>query len=154
SAVIVLPRFISKLLFAASPVWCRPLVLPPVSRVARASATVASVRGRILHNFPDVKRLRRYCGSGPTYDNLIPLLMTFPEADGDLNVRRKGWACPITKRYSTPLRATLATSVTWTGARYGRAIPKEPSGRTLWSSSAILSSCARSCRRWTIGGSS
>jgi hypothetical protein len=49
----------------------------PVSSVAFCN----SIRSRrILHNFPDVKRLRRDCGSSPTYDNLITILRAFPEA--------------------------------------------------------------------------
>jgi hypothetical protein len=65
-AAIIVRRFIARL-------------LSEDGRVARllsrlfAFVTVTSVRGRILHNFPDVKRLRPDCGPAPTYDNLITI---------------------------------------------------------------------------------
>jgi len=113
----------------------------------RALETVRSYCGRILHNFPDVKRLRRLW-SRADFDNLITILRAFPVCPaGDGGQQRcSPRRCESLPRIFAAITSDPRYQLTWTGARY--AGPSEgPFGRTLRSSSAISSSCARKYRR-------
>jgi len=83
--------------------------------------------------------------SPPTYDNLITILRAFPVSGvadgGNRDVRLEDAHDQITKRYSPPYEATLATSVTWTGQ--GTAGPSEGTIRRTLRSSSAISAAAR-----------